>query len=212
MPSIVHLSALLAAALVGIATSISPAATVPHPPLNITALSSREGYSVIECWQLASIPMEAMQAANYIVGGQTTKAVWSRIEPRTHVGEAWAPHAQLSIILNGLIRITSPAPSQRESGRGPMNDSVMPSIGVGGSGMGEVAEDHDDDRPKTRTAYIMPGTLKSSVLIAADLKSVSTLAGHYTEFPSDEPTVLVQIPFEGDVVPDHTVLHEGSCH
>lgn len=57
----------------------------------------------------------------------------------------------------------------------------------------------------------MPGTTKSSVLIAADLKSISTLAGHYTEFPSDEPTILVQIPFEGNKAPEHVVLYEGAC-
>jgi hypothetical protein len=62
-------------------------------PLNITALSSRNGYSVLECWQLSSIPVDAMSAANYAVGN-TTVATWSRIEPRTTVGEAWAPHVQ----------------------------------------------------------------------------------------------------------------------
>lgn len=67
-------------------------------------------------------------------------------------------------------------------------------------------------RPETHVAYIMPGTLKSSVLIAADLKSMSTIAGHYTEFPSNtEPTILVQIPFEGDKAPEHTILHDGPC-
>lgn len=63
------------------------------PPLNITALSSRNGYSVLECWQLSSVPVDAMSAANYAVGN-TTAATWSRIEPRTTVGEAWAPHVQ----------------------------------------------------------------------------------------------------------------------
>jgi len=62
-------------------------------PLNITALSSRNGYSVLECWQLASIPVDAMAAANYAIG-ETTVATWSRIEPRTTVGEAWAPKVQ----------------------------------------------------------------------------------------------------------------------
>ncbi|EGS20275.1 uncharacterized protein CTHT_0040140 [Thermochaetoides thermophila DSM 1495] len=63
------------------------------PRLNITALTSRDGYSVLECWQLSSIPIDAMSAANYAIGN-TTEAVWSRIEPRTTVGEAWAPHVQ----------------------------------------------------------------------------------------------------------------------
>ena len=57
----------------------------------------------------------------------------------------------------------------------------------------------------------MPGTLRSSVLIAADIKALSTVVGHYTEFPSDEPTVLVQIPFEGGRAPEHVVLYEGGC-
>ena len=63
------------------------------PTLNITALSSRHGYSVLQCWQLSSIPLDFMAATNYAIGN-TTVATWSRIEPRTIVGEAWAPHVQ----------------------------------------------------------------------------------------------------------------------
>jgi len=63
------------------------------PPLNITALSSRDGYSVLECWQLSSVPVDYMSAVNYAVGN-TTVATWSRIPPRTMIGEAWAPHVQ----------------------------------------------------------------------------------------------------------------------
>ncbi|KAL2018446.1 hypothetical protein VTK56DRAFT_865 [Thermocarpiscus australiensis] len=163
--------------------------------LNITALSSRNGYSVIECWQLSSIPIDAMSAANYAVGN-TTMATWSRIEPRTIVGEAWAPHVQLSIILNGLIRITSPTPA----GGGPSVSMCAQHGAYEGQG-----------RPDTKVAYIMPGTVQSSVLIAADLKGASTIAGHYTEFPSDEPTILVQMPFENEKAPEHTVVHDGPC-
>lgn len=63
------------------------------PALNITALSSRDGYSVLECWQLSSVPVDYMSAINYAIGN-TTVATWSRIPPRTMVGEAWAPHVQ----------------------------------------------------------------------------------------------------------------------
>ena len=63
------------------------------PTLNITALSSHHGYSVLQCWQLSSIPLDFMAATNYAIGN-TTMATWSRIEPRTTVGEAWAPHVQ----------------------------------------------------------------------------------------------------------------------
>lgn len=64
-----------------------------YKPFNITALSTRNGYSVIECWQLSSIPVEAMSAVNYDIGN-TTRATWSSIKPRTTVGEAWAPSVQ----------------------------------------------------------------------------------------------------------------------
>jgi hypothetical protein len=57
----------------------------------------------------------------------------------------------------------------------------------------------------------MPGTVQSSVLIAADLKSASIIAGHFTEFPSNEPTILVQVPFANNRAPQHTVLHGGPC-
>jgi hypothetical protein len=69
------------------------------------------------------------------------------------------------------------------------------------------------EEPNTwvHAGYFMPGTLSSSVLIAADTKELSLIAGHYTEFPSDEPTVLVQAPFTDGKLPEHTVLHDGHC-
>jgi hypothetical protein len=185
-------------------------------PLNITALSSRNGYSVLECWQLDSVPFSFMAATNYVLG-ETTKATWSRIEPRAFAGESWAPTVQyvssfcltgrgfsvaggangegkrITIILNGMIRITSPAPLT--------NNASVPIPGQDGSG----------DRPEEKVAYLVPGTVKSSVLVAADLKALSTVAGHFTEFPGNEPTVLVQVPFDGNRIPVHEVLYEGGC-
>ena len=69
-------------------------------PLNVTAFASRNGYSLFECWQLASVPVEARAALNYDVGN-TSYAEWSIIEPRTTVGEAWAPAAQCVLPLQG---------------------------------------------------------------------------------------------------------------
>lgn len=68
----------------------SPTSTL----LNITALSSRGGYSVLECWQLQTEAVYARSALNWIVSGNTTQAELSIIEPRTTVGEAWAPAVQ----------------------------------------------------------------------------------------------------------------------
>lgn len=62
--------------------------------LNITALASRDGYSVIECWQLNVAGQPGRSALNWIVGGDTTQAALSIIEPTTTVGEAWAPAIQ----------------------------------------------------------------------------------------------------------------------
>ncbi|OHF00982.1 hypothetical protein CORC01_03810 [Colletotrichum orchidophilum] len=168
-------------------------------PLNITALSTRDGYSVIECWQLTSVPVEARAALNYAVGGDLTSAEWSIIHPRTTVGEAWAPAVQLTVILNGLIRITSPA--------APTNASqATPSPSSPGSDASA-----SQPRPAQSTAYIQPGTVSSSLVIAADLKNASVHAGHFTEFPGDEPTVLVQVPFAGNAAPEHVVVGEGPC-
>ncbi|KAK7738860.1 hypothetical protein SLS63_002197 [Diaporthe eres] len=153
-----------------------------NTPLNITALSSRGGYSVLECWQLETEAVSARSALNWIVSANTTQAELSIIQPRTTVGEAWAPAVQLTGVLNGLIRITAPYTPPG------VNSTV-----------------------ETNVAYAMPGSISSSFLIAADLPSISTVAGHYTEFPSDEPTVLVQVPFLNNEFPAHSVLHDGAC-
>lgn len=65
--------------------------------------------------------------------------------------------------------------------------------------------------PPEEIAYLMPGTMTSSIILVTDLRSESNIAGHGAEFPSNEPTVLVQIPFENDEIPAHTVLGTGSC-
>lgn len=63
-------------------------------PLRITTIASHHGYSVLECWQIDSTPVEYMAALNYAIGGRTTNVKWSTLQPRTYVGEAWAPHVQ----------------------------------------------------------------------------------------------------------------------
>lgn len=37
-------------------------------------------------------------------------------------------------------------------------------------------------------------------------------SGHFTGYPADEETVLLQIPFAEGVVPEHKILHQGPCH
>ena len=55
--------------------------------------------------------------------------------------------------------------------------------------------------------YIQPGPL--SVLVI-DQRNVS-IAGHITNFPGSETTLIAQFPVFGNLVPAHTVLHSGPC-
>lgn len=35
--------------------------------------------------------------------------------------------------------------------------------------------------------------------------------GHFTDYPSDNVTVALQIPFANNTAPDHKVLRDGAC-
>lgn len=49
------------------------------------------------------------------------------------------------------------------------------------------------------------------IILVTDLRSESIIAGDGAESPSNEHTVLAQVPFENDEIPAHTVLGTGSC-
>ncbi|ETS86116.1 hypothetical protein PFICI_04141 [Pestalotiopsis fici W106-1] len=171
--------------------SLASRITNDFAPLNISALASVNGSSTIQCWQLAAVPVEARSALNFELGN-TTEATWSIIQPQTVVGEAWAPAVQLTMVMNGMIHVSAPAAQH----------TGYSSTKEGSNVVGAV--------PPVQ-GYFVPGTLSSSVLIAADLKATSNIAGHFTEFPGNEPTVLVQIPFVNNEPPKHTVLYDGQC-
>ncbi|KAF2748018.1 hypothetical protein M011DRAFT_28590 [Sporormia fimetaria CBS 119925] len=185
----------------------STSASGAFPAFNITAIASRGGCSILQCWQLASPPVEARSAINFAIG-ESTRATWSIIEPRIEVGEAWALTPQLTIVLNGLVRITAPF-ADSGSCQHPNNSSGT--CIQGHSGVQRQNTTVDCSCPESTTAYFMPGTLRSSLLLAADTRALSYIRGHETAFPSSEDTVLVQTPFLDGVVPEHRVLHEGPC-
>jgi hypothetical protein len=60
----------------------------------------------------------------------------------------------------------------------------------------------------TAEAYITGG--KGGFLFAADTAAVST-QGHSTNYPSNSPTIALQIP-TGGTIPQHNVLHSGPCN
>lgn len=47
----------------------------------------------------------------------------------------------------------------------------------------------------------------NQVIVANDIHGI----GHNTEYPSDQETVALQLPFKDGIVPEHLVLHSGAC-
>lgn len=62
--------------------------------------------------------------------------------------------------------------------------------------------------PSASEVWIQGG--RNGLIIAADTPSQSQ-HGHFTVFPGDAATVLVQIPMANGVIPDHDILHAGPC-
>lgn len=97
-------------------SSSTAAAATTTTPFNISALVSRDGYSVIECWQLAASSTYALFALNWILGN-TTHVKLTMAEPGEISTDAWAPAVQyvrIPLILNsGLFRLLSELLSSR---------------------------------------------------------------------------------------------------
>lgn len=68
------------------------------------------------------------------------------------------------------------------------------------SGLAHVTLPEGDDE-----LWIMEGV--NGLVIAADVKG----DGHYTEYPSDKPSVALQIPFTDCEMPKHRVIKHGVC-
>ncbi|KAL6712881.1 hypothetical protein ACLMJK_009593 [Lecanora helva] len=60
----------------------------------------------------------------------------------------------------------------------------------------------------TQTATVPGG--RNGLILAIDIKNVSTL-GHITVYPSNQTTVVLQIPTANNTIPAHSVLHNGPC-
>lgn len=46
------------------------------------------------------------------------------------------------------------------------------------------------------------------LLVAADTNG----DGHFTDYPSEQSTVVLTLPFPGGVLPPHEVISTGPCH
>jgi len=60
----------------------------------------------------------------------------------------------------------------------------------------------------TQTATIPGG--RNGLILAADIKNASTY-GHITVYPNKKETIVMQIPTADNVIPPHSVLHDGPC-
>jgi hypothetical protein len=63
-----------------------------------------------------------------------------------------------------------------------------------------VTADNEDDG-----LWIVEGV--NGLMVAADVYG----KGHWTDYPSDKPTVALQIPFQDGDLPDHEVIGKGVC-
>lgn len=68
------------------------------------------------------------------------------------------------------------------------------------SGLAHVTLPQGDDE-----LWIMEGV--NGLMIAADMVG----EGHITEYPSDKPSVALQIPFRDGEMPGHRVVSRGVC-
>ncbi|KAG9658346.1 hypothetical protein KCU64_g4575, partial [Aureobasidium melanogenum] len=74
--------------------------------LNVSTIAVQNDTSVLECWSLES-PTAGRGAQNYPLG-DFSNAFIGAIPPQTHIGQAWAPSIQYSMILQGLVHISLP--------------------------------------------------------------------------------------------------------
>jgi hypothetical protein len=74
-------------------TSTQAPTTTDSARLNLTAISTSNGASVLECWALKSKPASFAGASNLYLGG-IANATYSVIPPRTVVGLHNAPYVE----------------------------------------------------------------------------------------------------------------------
>ncbi|KAK7547797.1 hypothetical protein IWX50DRAFT_341721 [Phyllosticta citricarpa] len=69
------------------------------------------------------------------------------------------------------------------------------------SGLAHLSLPHGDDE-----AWVLGGV--NGLIFAYD----TTGTGHRTTYPSDQATIALALPVEGDKPPPYSVLHQGPCH
>jgi len=167
------------------------------PPtfLNITALTAKNNRSIFECWQIqpgftTSTQPGTAGASSLQLGGVSTIS-YSVLPPRFDAGLHNAPAFQY---------VRSPHPRRP---RDYLFIDIEHERWVSFlSGLAHITFPDSSDE-----AYVVGG--KDGFIFAADTSSVSA-KGHFTNYPSNQETRVLQIP-TGGTIPNHTVLHSGPC-
>ncbi|KAI5203398.1 hypothetical protein E4T39_04205 [Aureobasidium subglaciale] len=84
---------------------------------------------------------------------------------------------------------------------GSIHNSPVPQLVVYTSGLAHISLPSSTDE-----AWFIGGN--QGLLVAAD----TTGHGHITEYPSEQSTTAVTIPFINGTVPDHVKVSSGACH
>ena len=153
--------------------------------LNVTALATLDGKSVLQCWALQPAFTTSAQTgtagAEILQLGDLANASYSIIPARFNAGQHNAPNVQWVVFLSGLAHITLP----------------------------EASLPISNDTDYTTEAWVAGGIY--GTILAVDTQESSSF-GHITEYPSGEETRALQIPTAGGLIPNHTVLDAtGPC-
>lgn len=166
--------------------------------LNVTTLAASNGSSTLECWSLDSGFTSSSQAgttgAEILQLGNLANASYSVIPAQFAAGLHNAPNVQ-------YVYLSLLPPFGPEEGK---LNAVSPRRWV----VFLAGEAHITLPNGTDEAWVLGG--RDGMILAVDTSAVSTY-GHNTTYPSNETTIALQIPIEGGLVPNHTVVHTGPC-
>ncbi|KAF2649966.1 hypothetical protein K491DRAFT_697685 [Lophiostoma macrostomum CBS 122681] len=133
--------------------------------------------------------------------GKSTIECWQFLEPivqATDAGIAGTAIQRLGDVSNTTSLVALPPKFDGGKHRAPAAQLV-----VFLSGLARVTIPDSEDE-----AWIQGG--KNGIIIAADTADVSD-EGHITQYPSNETTTALQIPFKDGKIPAHKVLYKGPC-
>lgn len=77
--------------------STLPTTVLAQGGLNVSAISTANNASVLECWSLSAPSFAAARAINFPIGDSTGNFI-GVLQPRTYIGQAWARQVRLPIL------------------------------------------------------------------------------------------------------------------